>query len=300
VPRRRDPPRLKAAILASLALHAAAIAFAIGYAPRERPEPRELVYRVDIVSDAPTVAGEPPAEPPAAAEPEPEPEPVPEPEAPPEPGCGTGARAALAGAAAPLRSRRPSPRAAPRGRRRSPRPRRETRPAPPPAGRTPDPASRGGEGINIRSPGVDCPSPEYCNNITRQVRRYFRPPEGTAGSRGDVCFRIRRDGSVEDIEVQRLRGAGGVPLRADGGGGAGGEPARVRRAPRRVRGGRPPVCVEMSPDDLAADGEEPGEPVRGVMPGSRRSPRLRAVRVSARGAVRRRNQQSRELQTCAL
>jgi outer membrane biosynthesis protein TonB len=257
MPRRREPPRLKAAILTSLALHAAAIAFAIAYAPRERPEPRVQVYRVDIVSDAPTVAGEPPAEPPAAAEPEPEPEPVAEaeasPEAPTEPEP-----------APPPPEPRPAPEPPPPPRREPPRePARPpaarppaqpappaSRPAPPPAGRTPDPASRGGEGINIRSPGIDCPSPEYCNNITRQVRRYFRPPEGTAGSRGDVCFRIRRDGSVEDIEVQRLRGPVAFRFALMEAAEQAGNQRAFGALPPAFGADALPVCVEMSPETL--------------------------------------------------
>jgi outer membrane biosynthesis protein TonB len=262
VPRRRESPRLKSAILASLALHAGVVAFAFGYRDRERPEPRMEVYRVDIVSEAPNVLGPPPEEVPVPAEPEaapepeveappePTPEPEPAPPPPPEPVPAPTppppppARRETPPQPQPPRPRPPAP---------APTPPRETpsaqRPAPA-TGRTPDPASRGGEGITVQSPGVACPSPEYCNNITRQVRRYFRPPEGTAGSRGDVCFRIRRDGSAEDITVQRLQGPVAFRFAL--------MEAAEQAGNRRAFGALPaafgadalPVCVEMSPETM--------------------------------------------------
>lgn len=47
----------------------------------------------------------------------------------------------------------------------------------------------------------------YCENVTRQVRRFFRPPANSAGARGDLCFRIMRDGSVTDIRTERVSGS---------------------------------------------------------------------------------------------
>jgi hypothetical protein len=52
-----------------------------------------------------------------------------------------------------------------------------------------------------------CPSAAYCNNIAAMVQRYFRRPPDAYSDRGDVCFRIARNGSVSDLEVQRLRGS---------------------------------------------------------------------------------------------
>ncbi|HEX8431199.1 MAG TPA: hypothetical protein VF625_07920, partial [Longimicrobium sp.] len=72
-------------------------------------------------------------------------------------------------------------------------------------GRNPDAGSAGGEGLSIRTRGVACPE-GYCTNVIRQVRRFFRAPEATAGSSGNVCFTLMRDGGVDDIEVERLRG----------------------------------------------------------------------------------------------
>jgi outer membrane biosynthesis protein TonB len=246
MPRRRSDSRLTGAVMASVVLHAAFVALAFAFAPGASPEPRMQVYRVDIVDEAPNVAGEPPAEAPTPVEPEPEPEeapPEPEPEPEPEP-------------APPEPAPAPRPTPPPPEPRREPTPPRPAPPQPPPqrpvpaTGRTPDPASRGGEGVTIQSPGVACPNQEYCNNITRQVRRYFRPPEGTAGSRGDVCFRIRRDGSVDDIEVQRLRGPVAFRFAL--------MEAAEQAGNRRAFGALPsafgadalPVCVEMSPETL--------------------------------------------------
>jgi hypothetical protein len=59
--------------------------------------------------------------------------------------------------------------------------------------------------LSIRTRGVACPE-GYCANVIRQVRRFFRAPEETAGSSGNVCFTLMRDGGVDDIEVERLRG----------------------------------------------------------------------------------------------
>jgi hypothetical protein len=86
---------------------------------------------------------------------------------------------------------------------------RQGEPAPRPApstGPAPSPTSAGGENLAIRTEGAVCPSPAYCNNIAAMVQRYFRRPADSYSDRGDVCFRIARNGSVADIEVQRLRG----------------------------------------------------------------------------------------------
>lgn len=53
-----------------------------------------------------------------------------------------------------------------------------------------------------------CKAQGFCENVTRQVQRFFRPSADTAGARGEVCFRIRNDGSVTDIATQRVSGGG--------------------------------------------------------------------------------------------
>lgn len=74
----------------------------------------------------------------------------------------------------------------------------------PATGRNPDAGSPGGEGLTIYSPGDPCPVAGYCDNVSRQIARYFRPPAGSSAT-AEVCFRLHRDGSVTDIEVQRMR-----------------------------------------------------------------------------------------------
>lgn len=48
--------------------------------------------------------------------------------------------------------------------------------------------------------GVQCPTPDYCNNIIRAINRYFRP-EGAAAGEADIFFRINRDGSISDLQL---------------------------------------------------------------------------------------------------
>jgi hypothetical protein len=56
--------------------------------------------------------------------------------------------------------------------------------------------------------GRPCPVQGYCENVTRQVGRFFRAPAESAGARGEVCFRIQRDGSVTDISTRHVDGGG--------------------------------------------------------------------------------------------
>src|SRR5687768_12041101 len=54
--------------------------------------------------------------------------------------------------------------------------------------------------------GADCAATGYCDRVVLEVRRFFHPPAGAADAVGEVCFRIQRDGSVTDIQAQRVRG----------------------------------------------------------------------------------------------
>lgn len=78
----------------------------------------------------------------------------------------------------------------------------------PATGSNPQPNSPGGEGLNIHVEGEPCPVAGYCDRVVLQVQRYFRPPPENAGARGEVCFRIQRDGSVTDIQTRGVRGGG--------------------------------------------------------------------------------------------
>jgi hypothetical protein len=53
-----------------------------------------------------------------------------------------------------------------------------------------------------------CAATGFCEQMTRQVQRHFHAPPESAGARGEVCFRIQRDGSVTDIRAQRVSGGG--------------------------------------------------------------------------------------------
>lgn len=239
--RRRRSSRTGRALAASLALHAGVVAVLV-FAPGDPRPPRETIIAVDIVSPPPHVAGEPRTEPPATQEPAPAPEPAPAEAPPPEPAAETPpppeperpkAEAPKEPAKAPEPRRtppaqRPATPATPAQRPATPattrpanapgtssaadRTRGEGTSTQPPRGRKPDPASAGGENVTVRTDGDPCPVQGYCERVTLTVQRFFRPPAGNAGARGEVCFRILRDGSVAEIETRGIRG-GGAPFR---------------------------------------------------------------------------------------
>lgn len=117
----------------------------------------------------------------------------------------------------------------------------------PATGRNPDANSPGGEGLTVRSAGARCPSPGYCENIVRQVRRFFRAPEGAEGGSGNVCFRILRDGTTAAISTERVRGGAAFRLALM----EAAEQAGTRRAfgalPSAFGAEELPVCVDISP-----------------------------------------------------
>ena len=113
-------------------------------------------------------------------------------------------------------------------------------------GRNPDRNSPGGEGLTLQSAGMECPSAGYCENIVRQVRRYFRRPEGEAGS-AEACFRILSDGTVDRITVRRVRGGAVFRLAVS----EAVEQAGLRGAfgplPDEFGAETLPVCVDITP-----------------------------------------------------
>jgi hypothetical protein len=113
-------------------------------------------------------------------------------------------------------------------------------------GRDPDPNSAGGEGLNVSQRGAECPSPGYCENIVRQVRRWFRRPEGNNGT-AEACFTILRDGSTSDIDVRRVRGGFTFRMAVE----EAVEQAGLHKAfgalPRQFGATELPVCVDISP-----------------------------------------------------
>ncbi|HYH81064.1 MAG TPA: hypothetical protein VEX86_14780 [Longimicrobium sp.] len=115
-----------------------------------------------------------------------------------------------------------------------------------PTGRNPDPSSAGGEGLNLQQRGAECPSAGYCENIVRQVRRWFRRPEGSTGT-AEACFTILRDGSVDDIDVKRVRGGFSFRMAVT----EAVEQAGLNKAfgalPRAFDAAELPVCVDITP-----------------------------------------------------
>ena len=221
MPRRRASRRFGAAVAGSLALHALAV-LAMTMSRGAAPPPQERIYAVDIVSPPPNVAGERPTSALAEQQPapaEPEPEPVPEPPAPepdpvPEPAPPREPPKEQPKEREPPREQpkaREPEKAAPK--QQAPPARPATTPATgsgtearPATGRTPQPSSPGGEGIRVRTPGDPCPVAGYCQNVAVTVQRFFRPPAGSAGAVGEVCFRVLRDGGAADMRVASLRG----------------------------------------------------------------------------------------------
>lgn len=273
MPRERGS-RMGGALAVSLALHAVALgvmAFVPG-SPITRPKVK--VYAVDIVSPPPNRAGEQVAAPLATQEPgEAAPVPAapePAPETPPEPVPAPPREAPKEPAKAPAPTRTPErPRETPK---QPERPKAEPQRTPPrteqpkgagrdadrttgegtqrtPAtGRNPDASSAGGEGLTIRQSGVRCPSAAYCTNIERQVRRFFRAPESAPSGTGNLCFTIRRDGSVTRIRAENVRGGAAVRIAM--------MEAAEQAGNRRAFGALPDdfgvdelrVCVDLSPE----------------------------------------------------
>jgi outer membrane biosynthesis protein TonB len=65
---------------------------------------------------------------------------------------------------------------------------------------------KGEDAVNVQTAGATFAYPEYLNNITRQVLRYWRPPTNGKALRAEIAFVIHRDGSVSDLEWVRRSG----------------------------------------------------------------------------------------------
>jgi hypothetical protein len=99
----------------------------------------------------------------------------------------------------------------------------------------------------VNQRGVRCPSAGYCENIVRQVRRFFRAPEGAAGGSGNVCFRILRDGSVAEVATQRVRGGAAFRLALMEAAEQAGNRKAFGALPSAFGSEELPVCVDISP-----------------------------------------------------
>lgn len=117
----------------------------------------------------------------------------------------------------------------------------------PATGRNPDANSPGGEGLNIHVEGDPCPVAGYCENVQRQVYRFFRAPPESTGGRGELCFRIQRDGSVTDIETRGVRGGAVFRLAMMEAAEAAGSRRAFGTLPAAFDPARWRWCVELTP-----------------------------------------------------
>lgn len=211
------------AVAGSVILHVliAAAVVVPGYA-RRTASPQFQVYRVNIVSPPPRAQGDPTPATPAQQTRVVRPEPAQPPKAEP---------------------KRPEPR--------RPQPAKTPAADPPKAdtvsrGQRPNPRSPGGDGLNVRLEGVTCPSPEYCDNIIRQIYRHFRW-SGPPGLYAQVYFVIRRDGSVEDLRILRESGNPAFDLEAMGAIEAAGNSKAFGPIPKEFRADRLPIQFDFYP-----------------------------------------------------
>ncbi|HEX7050945.1 MAG TPA: TonB C-terminal domain-containing protein [Longimicrobiales bacterium] len=230
--------------LASLAAHAGLGTFLwFSGLTATPPLPPLKVYRVNIVSPPPAEHG-PPEPVVVNAPPTPEPEPEPEPEPPPpEP--------------EPKPAPKPEPKLEPKPKPKAEskpvvveeptQPKPEPKPAKKPKGANPDPkAETAGEGLNIQIDGEAFPFPDYLENITRQIGRYFRWT-GRRDLSAEIYFVILPDGSVTDIRM--IRGSGDIAFNFEAR--AAIEQAGKRRAfgplPEGFEGDRLPISFYFQP-----------------------------------------------------
>jgi outer membrane biosynthesis protein TonB len=274
----RGESRLRSALLVSALLHLGAIGFFWAYASRGAELPQLKVYAVNLVSPPPREQGEtapervvppaaepvneaptepapqpPPAEPPAPTPPAPQPpaqRPPPARTPPPQPAPARQQPAQQPPAQqTPPRQQPAQPTSRPTPPAASQPPRQaEAAPRPAPStGASPAASSPGGENLAVRTEGAVCPSEAYCNNIAAMVQRYFRRPPDSYSDRGDVCFRIARDGSVRDLEVQQLRGSFAFRLALLEAVEQAGQRDAFGPLPRAFRSDWLPVCVGVTP-----------------------------------------------------
>jgi hypothetical protein len=171
----------RAAIVASLLMHAALIAAMLGNVVKNSdPLPEYKVYRVDIYSPPPQALGEPEA--PAKAQPA-----IVKP---------SEAKTVAVEKKAPTVVKPPVKKNVTTG----------TGKSDVAKGKNPDPkALVGGEGLDVHMAGDEFPYPGYLNNIIIQLNRYFRPSTG-GNLVTQVGFEIMRDGSVKNVRVLQKSG----------------------------------------------------------------------------------------------
>lgn len=181
---RRRPAPARSAVVGSLVCHVLLVGFIVvsGFVFKKEL-PKFEVYRVNLVSPPPQLAG------------------IPEP-----------------AVAAPTVARRPEPTKVSEAPRPKPQPKRPVqqktatpeparRDPPPTRGQNPDPNSPGGENLDVNMEGREFPFPSYLENIIIQLNRSFRW-EGNPTLKGKVTFMIKRDGSVDRSSLRVIEKSG--------------------------------------------------------------------------------------------
>ncbi len=109
---------------------------------------------------------------------------------------------------------RPAPRRTPTRATPTPAAQNKRTQAAPKAGGGPE-GGAGTDVTNVRTEGLNFPYPEYLNNIVRQIQLRFKP-RNAGNLVTEVVFFIRRDGSVQDLQIQRRSGSLAFDLEAQG------------------------------------------------------------------------------------
>jgi periplasmic protein TonB len=202
VAERRRRPDIAAGVTWTALIHGAALAAALGGIKTVAPSPP--VYAVELVAaPLPQPAARPAPETvsrPVEAEdpgpPVPTPKPVvakPAPKAPPKP-------------------KPTAPQPSPASTTKEPPPRTTSAVTPAP-GETP---GTGSDEVNVKTPGLAFPYPDYLRNIVAQVYRRWSRPGGNQTLRAEVSFFILRDGTVRDIRFVTPSGNFSFDLSAQG------------------------------------------------------------------------------------
>jgi outer membrane biosynthesis protein TonB len=106
----------------------------------------------------------------------------------------------------------PKPKAAPTPHKTEPTP-RAAAPAAPLPGETP---GTGSDIVNVSTPGLAFPYPDYLRNIVQEVYRRWQRPLSNTALRAEVSFLLLRDGSVREIRLTRPSGNFSFDISAQG------------------------------------------------------------------------------------
>lgn len=182
-------PRLTWGMIASVALHVAAIAAFVLARPKEVPMPP--VYRVQLIAAPPgeraigAVQPKAPVSPPVEKPPPPTPaKPAPKTTKAPTPKAKTTSVPKQATPTPPVKAAQPE------------------KPTPQPTAGGGPTGGKGADVANVDTPGIEFPYPWYTAQIVRQMIKYF----GTSNSQleATVRFTIRRDGTIDPESIHMV------------------------------------------------------------------------------------------------